>query len=147
MKYTAVVLRGDQYGRTLGFPTANLDARLLTHITKNGVYACRVQLGSQFYRGALYLGPRIVLHETQRVLEIHIVDFDQEIYGQTLGFELGPFIRPPQDFATTNDLTQQLARDVAAVRATTGTKEQPTGNSQHATNSSNGQLDNVAPHH
>ncbi|MBP7857828.1 MAG: riboflavin kinase [Candidatus Saccharimonadales bacterium] len=114
--YSSKVVRGDQYGRTLGFPTANLDAAVLSHVEKEGVYACRVRLGKQFYRGALYLGPRIVLGETKRVLEIHILDFDQEIYDETLSFQLGPFIRPPMDFKNTDELKAQFSRDVAAVR-------------------------------
>ena len=115
MWYSAIVQHGDKYGRTLGFPTANLDAELLLHVEKEGVYACRVRLGKQFYRGALYLGPRIVLRETKRVLEIHILDFDQEIYGETLSFQLGPFIRPPVDFDSTDELKAQFSNDVTAV--------------------------------
>ena len=117
--YSNRVMRGDQYGRTLGFPTANLDAAVLSHVEKEGVYACKVRLGKQFYRGALYLGPRIVLRETKRVLEIHILDFDQEIYGETLSFQLGPFIRPPMDFDNKQALTYQLALDVKASQAST----------------------------
>jgi riboflavin kinase/FMN adenylyltransferase len=109
-------MRGDQYGRTLGFPTANLDAAVLSHVEKEGVYACKVRLGKQFYRGALYLGPRIVLRETKRVLEIHILDFDQEIYGETLSFQLGPFIRPPMGFNTVDELKSQLNQDIEAAR-------------------------------
>lgn len=115
IEYSATVLRGDQYGRTLGFPTANLDPNVLKRIKKEGVYKCTVHLGSHIYRGALYLGPRIVLDETKRVLEIHIIDFNQEIYGQTLSFELGPFVRPPMDFETIEDLKQQFAADIKQV--------------------------------
>jgi len=79
------------------------------------VYACQLHLGSQNYRGALYLGPRIVLGETQRVLEIHILDFDQEIYGQTIAFQLGPFIRPPRDFPNLEALKKQFQKDTRAV--------------------------------
>lgn len=117
IEYSATVLRGDQYGRTLGFPTANLDPNVLKHVKKEGVYKCMVHLGSHAYRGALYLGPRIVLGETKRVLEIHIIDFDQEIYGQALSFELGSFIRPPLDFAGTAALKEQFASDVIAVKS------------------------------
>lgn len=109
-------MRGDQYGRTLGFPTANLDAAVLSHVEKEGVYACKVRLGKQFYRGALYLGPRIVLRETKRVLEIHILDFDQEIYGETLSFQLGPFIHPPMGFNTVDELKSQFNQDIEAAR-------------------------------
>lgn len=65
--FTGTVIRGDQVGRTLNFPTANLDPTLLAHIEKEGVYAAKVRLGSRNYRGALYLGPRITLGETKRV--------------------------------------------------------------------------------
>lgn len=116
--YSSKVVRGDQYGRTLGFPTANLDAAVLLHVEKEGVYACQVRLGKQLYWGALYLGPRIVLHETKRVLEIHIIDFSQEIYGEELEFQLGPFIRPPMDFENIDELKAQFTRDVALVRLT-----------------------------
>jgi riboflavin kinase/FMN adenylyltransferase len=118
--YSGEVLYGDQYGRTLGFPTANLDAALLKHVEKEGVYACNVRLGSQNYRGALYLGPRIVLHETKRVLEINIIDFDQEIYGETLEFQLGAFIRPPLDFDSLDALKAQFKEDVSAARRLSG---------------------------
>lgn len=114
--YSNRVMRGDQYGRTLGFPTANLDAAVLSHVEKEGVYACKVRLGKQFYRGALYLGPRIVLRETKRVLEIHILDFDQEIYGETLSFQLGPFIHPPMGFNTVDELKSQFNQDIEAAR-------------------------------
>ena len=114
--YSSKVVRGDQYGRTLGFPTANLDAAVLLHVEKEGVYACQVRLGKQFYRGALYLGPRIVLRETKRVLEIHILDFDQEIYDETLSFQLGSFIRPPMGFNTVDELKSQFNQDIEAAR-------------------------------
>jgi riboflavin kinase/FMN adenylyltransferase len=117
MWYKAVVMHGDKYGRTLGFPTANLDPAVLKHVTEDGVYACTVHLGREKYRSALYLGPRIVLHETKRVLEIHIINFAQEIYGKTLQFQLGPFIRPPLDFDDLDALKAQFARDIAAVLA------------------------------
>lgn len=120
MRYSGVVLRGDQYGRTLGFPTANLDSSILAHVEKEGVYACRVHLGSENYRGALYLGPRIVLDETTRVLEIHIIDFNQEIYGQTISFELGAFIRPPMDFPNLTALKKQFASDIAVAKVDVG---------------------------
>ena len=115
--YESVVLSGDRIGRTLGFPTANLDAGVLKDIKKEGVYAAEVHLGSQIYRGALYLGPRIVLGETTRVLEIHLLGFNREIYGETLRFRLGKFIRPPMDFPSREALIKQLQADVAAAQS------------------------------
>lgn len=117
-EYSGIIKRGDQIGRTLGFPTANLDATILRSVKQSGVYACVARLGEQQYSGVLYLGPRIVLGETRRVLEIHILDFSDEVYGQTLYFRLGRFIRLPSDFPTTADLVTQLGKDVQAVRDT-----------------------------
>lgn len=117
--YTGTVQRGDQVGRTLGFPTANLDPVLLEHVKKEGVYAAEVRLGSQFYRGALYLGPRLTLGETKRVLEIHLLDFSGDIYGQDIHFCLGPFIRPSRDFPNIEELVKCLKADTDAVRGKT----------------------------
>lgn len=115
--FSGTVQMGDQYGRTLGFPTANLDPAILKHIEAEGVYACLVRLGSSCYRGALYLGPRIVLNETKRVLEIHILEFDKTIYGEVLSFTLGAFLRPPQNFDTLDELKAQFGRDIDAALA------------------------------
>lgn len=114
--YSGTVLHGDKMGRTLGFPSANLEPALLKHVKKEGVYACQVHVNKKSYRGALYLGPRLVMDETKRVLEIHIVDFNGDIYGETLQFKLGAFIRPPLDFTSEAELIAQLQEDIAAVR-------------------------------
>lgn len=111
------VQHGDQTGRTLGFPTANFAPTLARDIKKDGVYAATVIYDGKSYLGALYLGPRITLHETRRVLEIHLLDFTGNLYGQTLSFSIGKFIRPPRDFSSQEALQRQLADDVAAVRA------------------------------
>lgn len=113
--YTGTVLHGDQVGRTLHFPTANFDPALLSHIQQEGVYAATVRLGSQNYRGALYLGPRITLGETRRVLEIHIIDFNGDIYDKLVEFQLGSFIRPPSDFPDVQSLIHRLQADVQAI--------------------------------
>lgn len=115
--YKSVVVTGSKLGRTLGFPTANLDAAILTHVTQEGVYAAKVRLSGQVHFGALYLGPRLVLDETKRVLEIFVLDFDGDLYGQTLEFQLGAFVRGPMDFDSFDALITQLEADVAAIRA------------------------------
>lgn len=115
--YEGTVLPGSQLGRTLGFPTANLDVTILNHVTKEGVYAANIRIGSKSYIGALYLGPRLVLNETKRVLEIFLLDFDGDLYGQTLEFQLGAFVREPMDFESLDALINQLEVDVAAIRA------------------------------
>jgi riboflavin kinase / FMN adenylyltransferase len=115
--YEGIVISGSQLGRTLGFPTANLDANLLTHVTREGVYAASVRIDGQAYTGALYIGPRLILDETRRVLEIFVLDFEGDLYGKTLDFQLGTFVRGPMDFDTFDALIVQLEADVAAIRA------------------------------
>ena len=115
--YEGIVISGSQLGRTLGFPTANLDPSLLAHVTKEGVYAASVRIDGQTYVGALYIGPRLILDETKRVLEIFVLDFDGDLYGKMVDFQLGTFVRGPMDFDTFDALTTQLEADVAAIRA------------------------------
>lgn len=115
--YEGIVISGSRLGRTLGFPTANLDPAILTGITRKGVYAATVRIDGQLYTGALYIGPRLILNETKRMLEIFVLDFDSDLYGKTVDFQLGAFIREPMDFDSFEALTAQLKSDVAAIRA------------------------------
>lgn len=117
MWHEAVVLSGSQLGRTLGFPTANLDAAVLADDTREGVYAARVRIAGSIYMGALYLGPRLVLDETKRVLEVFVLDFADDLYGKTVAFQLRTFIRDPMNFDSIDQLIPQLKADVAAIRA------------------------------
>jgi len=115
--YEGIVISGSQLGRTLGFPTANLDPNILAHVTSEGVYAVNVRIDGQTYTGALYIGPRLILDETKRVLEIFVLDFEGDLYGKTVDFQLGTFVRWPMDFDSFDALTVQLEADVAAIRA------------------------------
>lgn len=115
--YSGTVLRGDQYGRTLGFPTINLDPALIGSNYTPGVYAAHVEVMGREHRGALYFGPRITLQETNQVLEIHIINFHGDLYDQTVQFRLDRFIRPPMDFVDTDELRKQLAQDVEAAKS------------------------------
>src|SRR5260221_4770747 len=114
--YASRVFRGEQLGRTLDFPTANLDPNVLRNDYKEGIYSCTVVYEGNEYIGALYLGPRLVLGETNNVLEIHILDFDKEIYDKTIQFSLGSFIRIPSNFSSLEEMKIQLQKDIEAVR-------------------------------
>lgn len=109
------VIAGEKLGRTIGFPTANLNPELWPG-GERGVYACLVKL-DKVYGGALYFGPKLVLDETVDVLEVHILDFNRDIYNQELEFALTSYIRPPQDFADFDLLKSALAEDIKLVRA------------------------------
>ncbi len=110
------VIHGDQVGRTLGFPSANLDPAMISSNTKPGVYYARVRIGITEYDGALYFGPRHSENEQHDVLEIHILNFKGNIYGQTIEFYLEAYIRPPKQLGSAADVIKQITADVAAVR-------------------------------
>lgn len=113
------VLRGDQTGRTIGFPTINLDPSIIEKNIdelENGVYAARVSIEGKEFKGALYYGPRIVKEETHNVLEIHVLDFDEDVYDEKIEFEIVEFIRPVMDFDSLEKLKDQIRKDVVSVR-------------------------------
>lgn len=109
---------GDQLGRTLDFPTANLAVAGL-NLPPNGVYAGRTRVGDRDYLVALNLGRRPTLGNPQPVLrvEAHLLDFSGDLYGQDLEVEVGPRLREEQKFASLGELKQQINRDVARIRA------------------------------
>lgn len=113
--YTSTVKKGEQIGRTLDFPTINLDPKVIPSSTKQGVYASWVTIGTKMYKGALYFGPRLVFNETQNVLEIFIMDYSGDLYNQTVSFTIEHFIRTPKDFSNLNLLKQQLKKDIQDV--------------------------------
>lgn len=113
--YKSKVFKGEQVGRTIDFPTVNLDVTIIPKDTKQGVYASWVTVNGQTYKGALYYGPRLVFNEVNVVLEIYILDFSGDLYGQEVNFTIHDFIRPPLDFDTLDGLKAQLKADVTKV--------------------------------
>jgi len=110
---TGTVVHGNHLGRTIGFPTANLaltDARKL--VPGQGIYAARVSLGDEQFRGMAYIGTRPTVDQKgeQRV-ETHILDFDREIYGETLTVEFLHFVREDRTFSSLDGLKEQLKKD------------------------------------
>lgn len=116
--YSSEVFHGDQTGRQLNFPTINLDPKTVPANTEPGVYASKVIVKKTNYMGALYLGPRFIKGETHNVLEIYLLDFNEEIYGEVVTFTLEKFIRPVIDFTSLEAFKAQLREDIAAVRDT-----------------------------
>lgn len=108
---TAKVIPGKQMGRKLGFPTTNLDNPTLLSGQKEGVYACLAKINNDIYQGLLYFGPRLILGEKENILEIYLFEFDKNIYGQTISFQLKGFIRPVKNFPDFEHFKKQLALD------------------------------------
>jgi riboflavin kinase/FMN adenylyltransferase len=110
------VVRGEQRGRTLGFPTANLHKRRDLLLPADGVYAVRARLGGRTYPAVLNIGVRPTFGTLQRTVEAHLLDFDQPLYGRWLVLELVDRLRGEQRFAGPEALRQAIAADVTRAR-------------------------------
>ena len=109
------VVTGQQRGRTIGFPTANLE-NIETLLPRDGVYAVSVQRGEDAWPGALNLGPNPTFGEQARKVEVHLIDFRGDLLGQTLAIDLLERLRDTRRFAGAAELTAQLRTDVEQAR-------------------------------
>jgi riboflavin kinase/FMN adenylyltransferase len=112
-----IVAKGQQRGRTIGFPTANLDFGDLVR-PKFGVYAveCRIAGENEWRPGVANTGTRPTVDGDEARLEVHIFDFDRDIYGQRLTVRFRSFIRDEKKFDSFDDLRQQIAHDADSAR-------------------------------
>jgi riboflavin kinase/FMN adenylyltransferase len=112
------VTRGDSLGKKIGFPTANLSAHS-EQFPPNGVYAAEAKIDNELRRGVINLGvrPTVSAGKSERVLEIHLFDFDRDIYGQDIEVRFLKFLRPEKKFENLDALVQQIRRDVEEARA------------------------------
>ncbi len=111
------VIRGDQLGHQLGFPTANLDTTGLL-LPPNGVYAALALVRGKTHRAVLNIGHRpTVQNPTPRIhLEVHILDFNDDLYGVELEVTFAAKLRDEQKFASLDELKRQIGRDIAEAR-------------------------------
>ncbi|HKQ37241.1 MAG TPA: riboflavin biosynthesis protein RibF, partial [Verrucomicrobiae bacterium] len=112
------VVRGENLGRKIGFPTANLSAHS-EQFPPNGVYLAEARLEGVRHHGVVNLGYRpTVSHEkSERILEIYLLDFDQDIYGRDIEVRFVRYLRAEKKFPSVDALKQQIAADVQAARA------------------------------
>ena len=115
------VLRGDQLGRTLGFPTANIDFADRIR-PKAGIYAaeCRLDGEINWRPGVAYVGERPTVNGKDHRLEMHIFDFDADIYGRILDVAFRTFIRDDEKFDSLDAMTVQMQKDKDGARAIFG---------------------------
>lgn len=112
-----VVRRGQQLGRQLGFPTANVF--MADYVTPRlGVYATRTRLpGGRLLPGVANIGKNPTTGEVETRLEVWIFDFDEDLYGQVIETELVAFLRPEEKFGSIELMVEQIHRDEAQARA------------------------------
>jgi riboflavin kinase/FMN adenylyltransferase len=112
------VIEGYKLGRKIGFPTANIEIDdKLKLITANGVYACRVNWKNQKFYGMGNIGTRPTFDRHDQTIEVHILDFDHEIYGDNLTIYWVERIRDEIKFRDLDALRVQLIKDKQTVLA------------------------------
>ena len=116
---SGVVVRGDQRGRTIGFPTANVDVPPDRAVPADGVYAAWYVLpdGSK-HRAAVNVGKRPTFYDdaNRSLVEAHLLDFHGDLYGQAGRVEFVRMLRPEQRFDGIDSLKAQLAVDIAEAK-------------------------------
>ncbi len=111
------VVAGDQRGRNIGFPTANLEPGEEVLIPANGVYAVRVYIGEEIFKGVANIGLRPTFKlDKPRNIEIHIFDFSNDIYGRKVKVEFVHRIRGEKKFESVQELISQIAEDAGKAR-------------------------------
>lgn len=115
-KFTALVVRGSGRGHELGFPTINLEveAENLEKIVE-GVYACWVEAGGHGYMGAASFGARPTFGSKEKKLEIFLIGFSGDLYGEKVEVQVYNRLREIRRFSTPDGLKRQIEDDVQQV--------------------------------
>lgn len=118
---TGRIVHGEAIGRTIGFPTANLDLEApFKLLPADGVYAVRASIlgASHTHNAMLYIGERPSLEGNRtRTIEVNLLDFDADIYGKMLRVEVVEHVRGDQAFVSLEALKAQIERDRESIRA------------------------------
>lgn len=118
-----LVTNGDRRGRTIGFPTANLEYAREKVLPAGGIYACWAYLGSERYMAAVNVGTNPTFTPDKQTInvEAYLLDFNRDIYGELLRLEFIARLRDELKYDSVEALLQQIRRDVEQTRAILGT--------------------------
>jgi len=119
-----LVSPGDQRGRGIGFPTANLEYAREKVLPAGGIYACWAYIGSEKHKAAVNLGTNPTFTPDKQTLnvEAYLLDFDRDIYGEMLGLEFIARLRDELKYDSVDALIKQIHRDVEQTREVLGTE-------------------------
>ena len=110
--FEGTVIEGNKLGRTLGFPTANLEIEAPEKlIPGNGVYAVIAAIAQSTYKAMMNIGVRPTVDGTKRVIEVNIFDFNEDIYGKTIRVYVKHYLRGETKFNGLDELKNQLSKD------------------------------------
>lgn len=105
------VINGYKIGRTLGFPTANIQLTNNKLLPQDGVYAVECQIDDKTYKGVLSIGERVTFNIEGKSIELHIFFFDSEIYFKEIKIQIKDFLREQQKFSSKEELIEQITKD------------------------------------
>ena len=118
MTVSGIVIHGDGFGKKLGYPTANIDRDEYQEKGLDlayGVYAGVVTRGNgDQYMAGMVVGPEDSTGLPK--LEAHLLDFDGDLYGERLVFEIGDFLRPFENYETIDEIKAAITTDIATIR-------------------------------
>ena len=108
------VVHGEHRGRTIGFPTANLNMTEPYFLPKTGVYVVRAECRGQSFYGVANLGVKPTFHQdgVEPSIEVHLMDFSGDLYGEAMGLEFCHYLRPERKFPDAEALVRQIKEDV-----------------------------------
>jgi len=113
---TGQVVRGAQRGHKLGVPTANLAVWADHAVPRNGIYACCAHVNDTPYDAVTNIGTRPTFDNGARTIEAHLLDFDGDLYGQTMSLDIIEFQRPEEKYNTVEALITQMREDIRNAR-------------------------------
>jgi riboflavin kinase/FMN adenylyltransferase len=117
-EFSGTVVQGKQLGRTIGFPTANIAIdQKYKLLPKNGVYVVRVTLDDQTLFGMMNIGVRPTIDGQTQTIEVHLFDFEREIYNAHLTITVLKFIRDEEKFESLEALQAQIFTDKSVALA------------------------------
>ncbi len=110
------VIYGNQLGRTIGFPTANIEYPPDKFLPKFGVYVVKVKIDDNLVNGVMNVGLRPTIGDVLPTVEVHLLDWHRDIYGRTITIKLLEFLRGEQRFPDLIALQNQIAIDCENAR-------------------------------
>ena len=114
---SGTVQEGHKRGKDLGFPTANISIPARRAVPADGIYVTRAHLGDRVLQSVTNIGDNPTFHDDERMIETFILDFDEEIYGQTIGVDFLERLRGEVEFTTVDALVDQMRIDVQQTRS------------------------------
>ena len=116
-RLVGTVVHGAHLGRTIGFPTANIDTGTPAPLLPaNGVYAVMVHHGASSYKGMANIGYRPTVDGKTLILEVNLFDFDGDLYGELLYIDFIDWVRDEKKFHGLDELSAQLKKDKVNVQ-------------------------------